>query len=352
MKRFSKRMFLILLCVIVFCASAQAKDVPYTVELDAAKEIYLGCGVDYGYSRQVGADGVYTIVEEAYDEYGNLWGRLKSGAGWIMLEAAAQNVIYEVSYTVSLKAADDICAGPGYDYGYLREVGEDGVYTIVNETVGSDGSLWGFLKSGIGWVRVKDAPVEVHFISLDESYTVALDAWVPICDYPSEMEGVCVGIIGEDGVYTIVSEALDEFGNVWGELKSGAGWVNLNYVRYMGYPPITAYYADVIEQIDEDQCDIVVDDSEYMVRIAFRANERLNDVSFTTLQYNNAYEVEQNHYWIHWMEEDTYFVAGVVFYGDMTTYGISFVDEEGEERNYAVSLSGMNGELELREYVR
>ena len=27
--------------------------------------------------------GTYTIVEEKYDENNNLWGKLKSGAGWI-----------------------------------------------------------------------------------------------------------------------------------------------------------------------------------------------------------------------------------------------------------------------------
>ena len=120
----------------------------------------------------------------------------------------------------------------------------------------------------------------------------------------------------------------------------------------MGRPPITAYFADVIDQIDEDRCDCIVDDSEYMVRIAFRANEQLNNVRFTTLQYNDIYKVEENHHQIHRMDEDTYFVAGVVFYGDMTTYGISFVDEEGNERDYAVSISGMNGALVMNEYVQ
>lgn len=166
------------------------------------------------------------------------------------------------------------------------------------------------------------------------------------------MDAVCVGIIGEDGVFSIIDEVQDDLGNVWGKLKSGAGWVNLNYVRYMGKPPITAYFADVIDQIDEEQCDCIVDDSEYMVRIAFRANERLNNVRFSTLQYGDIYEAVENHHQIHWMEEDTYFVAGVVFYGDMTTYGISFVDAEGNERDYAVSISGMNGALVLNEYVQ
>ena len=149
----------------------------------------------------------------------------------------------------------------------------------------------------------------------------------------------------------IINEVQDELSNVWGELKSGAGWVNLNYVRFMGHPPITAYFADVIDSIDAEWCDVVVDNSEYMTRIAFRANEKLNNVKFTTLQYGDTYEVEEEHYWIHWLEKDEYFVAGVVFYGDMTTYGISFVDEEGEERYYAVSISGMNGALVMNEYI-
>ena len=352
MKRISVRMLMILLCMIIFCASAQAKNVPYTVKLDGEEMIYLGHGVDYGYSKQVGEDGVYTIVEEAHDKYGNLWGKLKSGAGWVMLETAEPVRVHDVPYTTSLKATDDICDGPGYDYGYLKEVGEDGVYTIVEEMIGDDGFLWGRLKSGAGWVRLTDAPMEAPEVSYDDSYTVTLDAWVPIYDSPSEMDAGCGYIQGIRKGGEIIDEVQDELGNVWGELKSGSGWVNLNYVRFMGHPPITAYFADVIDQIDENQCDCIVDDSEYMVRIAFRANERLNNVRFTTLQYGDIYEVEEIHHQIHWMEEDTYFVAGVVFYGDMTTYGISFVDEEGNERYYAVSISGMNGALVMNEYVQ
>ncbi|MCD7813122.1 MAG: hypothetical protein LUH20_03550 [Lachnospiraceae bacterium] len=44
------------------------------------------------------------------------------------------------------------------------------------------------------------------------------------------------------------------------------------------------------------------------------------------------------------------FVAGVEFYGDMTGYGISFTDENGFERSFAVHVSGRNGELLLDEY--
>lgn len=265
---------------------------------------------------------------------------------------ADQSVVHDVPYTTKIKGDADICKGPGYEFGYVRDVGSDGVFTIVEECIGDDGFLWGRLKSGAGWVRLTDAPMEVPEVSDDDSYTVALGAWVPIYDSPSEMDADCVGIVGEDGVFTIVDEVMDDLGNVWGKLKSGAGWVNLNYVRYMGKPAITAYFADDLVQVDKDWCDYVADDSEYMTRIAFRANEELEYVTFSALEYNDGYETDEEYYWMRRMQEDTFFVAGVVFYGDMTTYGISFVDASGEERHYAVSISGMNGAVVMNEYVQ
>ncbi|MBQ2956335.1 MAG: hypothetical protein IJE08_07730, partial [Clostridia bacterium] len=270
MKRFIQSMILVLLCLL-FCSPALAQSVPYTIKLKASVAIYQGNSVHYGYVKSVGEDGVYTIVEEAYDEYDNLWGKLKSGAGWVLLEAAEAAYTYnEVPYTISLKADEVICERP--NSGYIRDVGEDGVYTIVEEAFDQAGNLCGRLKSGAGWVMIRRNTQEYVY----SEYQVTLDAWVPIYNEPDEMDGACIGIVGEDGVYTIIAEVQDELGNVWGELKSGAGWVNLNYVRFMGQPPITAYLADVIDSIDAEWCDVVVDNSEYMTRIAFRANERLN----------------------------------------------------------------------------
>lgn len=47
--------------------------------------IFDGPGYDYGYVGTVEVAGVYTIMEERRDYEGNLWGRLKSGLGWIDL---------------------------------------------------------------------------------------------------------------------------------------------------------------------------------------------------------------------------------------------------------------------------
>lgn len=284
MKRIFLKMLTLVLGVMLFAASAQANEVPYTIKLDAEEDIYKGYGVDSGYAREVGEDGVYTIVEEAYDDYGNLWGKLKSGAGWVLLSEASV-----------------------------------------------------------------EAPVYIE----DTDYTIPLDAWVPIYDFPSEMDGIFVGIIGEDGVFTVVSEVLDESGNVWGELKSGIGWVNLNYVRYMGMPALTAYPAESIISENTDYTVYIEEETEYTTWIAFRANEAITDVSLTELFYTeDGYEVADYLHYEETIGEDAYLVAGVEFYGDMTVYGISFVDSFGEERFYAVSLSGMNGAIMLNEYVQ
>ena len=60
-------------------------EVPYTTQLSAARDIHNGPGNDYTYTRDVGLTTIYTIVEEKYDSYGNLWGKLKSGIGWVQL---------------------------------------------------------------------------------------------------------------------------------------------------------------------------------------------------------------------------------------------------------------------------
>ena len=74
----------------------------------------------------------------------------------------------DTSFTVSLRASVEIFNGPGYDSVFARSVGQDGVYTIVEEAW-VDGHCWGKLKSGAGWVDLTKAkepatmPLEVFF---------------------------------------------------------------------------------------------------------------------------------------------------------------------------------------------
>lgn len=68
-------------------APAQPETTSYTRSMNALVPIYAGPDYDSGYRQIVGEDGVFTIVEERKDTQGNLWGRLKSGVGWVDLTA-------------------------------------------------------------------------------------------------------------------------------------------------------------------------------------------------------------------------------------------------------------------------
>ena len=154
-------------------------------------------------------------------------------------------------------------------------------------------------------------------------------------------------------IFGLYQKTLDALGNTWGELKSGEGWINLNYVRTMGNPKMTAYPAESLIGEKSDYTAYIQEDSEYTTWIAFRANELLLDVKLTSLEYaEEGYKVTEELHKERWMAEESYLVAGLVFYGDMTTYGISFVDGEGEERFFSVSLSGMDGSIVMNEYVQ
>lgn len=246
------------------------------------------------------------------------------------------------AYRVSLLADERIYAGPGTEYAFRRTVGEDGVYTIVEETISEDGCLWGRLKSGAGWVRLSDAPMDLSDFQ-DAAFTIKLPAWVYVYDQPG-YDGAYVGNIGENGVYTIVETALDEGLSVWGRLRSGFGWVNLTDYDAQTARPVTVALMD--DELYESGAYIFchADPSEYSVKIAIRANERITDVRFSSLQLGEEFwETDRVFYESAYMTAEVPLVIEVTFWGDMTTFGFDFTDEEGVQRNYLISQSGMDG---------
>ncbi|MCD7832742.1 MAG: hypothetical protein LUH00_01960 [Lachnospiraceae bacterium] len=164
----------------------------------------------------------------------------------------------------------------------------------------------------------------------------------------------CCSAIWESGTYTIVEEAQDEEGSLWGKLKSGIGWVNLEEAvsEEAAQFPITAVYAEE-QMLEEYRCvEYQATDSEQLVKVAFRPNEALKDVKLSLLAYgeDGTWELGEELYVLSELLPGMAFVAGVEFYGDMTAYGISFTDADGSERSFAVHISGRNGELLLDEY--
>lgn len=253
------------------------------------------------------------------------------------------------AYRVTLMGDTPIYAGPGEEYGYKRDVGEKGVFTIVEETIGKDGFLWGKLKSGAGWVRLSDTPAVVF---RETPYTVHIPAWVSIFDGPG-YDYVYRKLVNENGVYTIVEEAPDEEGNLWGRLKSGAGWVDLTYLSRADNLPALISFADDQLLKSGEYIFRQPDAGEYSVKIAVRANELLRDVCFTSLTLKEEFwETDRVLYSAKYMQSWRPLVIEVTFRGDMTTFGFDFTDEAGVDRHYLINISGRNGQLYAEEYLK
>ncbi|MBQ4551215.1 MAG: hypothetical protein IJA49_09005 [Oscillospiraceae bacterium] len=154
-------------------------------------------------------------------------------------------------------------------------------------------------------------------------------------------------LIDEAGAYTIVEEQTDADGNLWGRLKSGLGWVCLTN------PPLAPIHADYAEESFNAFHAYWCDETDYITAIGFTPAEKLTDVKFGLLDWfeTESWQMAEVLYTMDELDPDHAFLAQVVFWGDMTTYGISFTDADGAERHYAVSISGRDGSLVCSEYI-
>ena len=155
-----------------------------------------------------------------------------------------------------------------------------------------------------------------------------------------------VELVGEAGVYTIIEEAKDADGNIWGRLKSGAGWICLTE------PALAPIYADFAPEDFNAYHAYWSDEVDYITAIGFTPAERLTDVKFGLLDWfeTESWQMSEVLYTMDELDPDHAFLAQVVFWGDMTTYGISFTDADGAQPHFAVSISGKDGSHVCTEY--
>ena len=134
-------------------------------------------------------------------------------------------------YTVRVKVTDlHIRSGPGTNTA-IKGIIPPGVYTITAEANGPGAKKWGKLKSGAGWIALdhteKTGGAQPPAF---QPYKVRITVTeLRIRSGPGTNYGV-KGII-PPGVYTIISEKQGPGAKKWGELKSGAGYISLDYAR-------------------------------------------------------------------------------------------------------------------------
>lgn len=170
-----------------------------------------------------------------------------------------------------------------------------------------------------------------------------------IFDTPS-YDGQFVGVVEQAGVYTIVEEVTDAEGNLWGKLKSGAGWVDLTQIReILQHPPVlTANFADQTLLESGQYHTFQTEDDQSVIRVAFRATRKLTDFSIHSVAFGDeGYQPDQTLYALEQLDREKPVVADLAFPGDLSAYAISFTDESGTQYRYLLSVSGRNGTLVL-----
>ena len=162
-----------------------------------------------------------------------------------------------------------------------------------------------------------------------------------------------VRTVREAGTYTIVEEFVDDEGNLWGKLKSGAGWVDLTQIQSKNYVSalISANFADE-NFIRNGSYHHYSANEEYSVAITFYAYGSLRDVALFDMEFlDEGFVPRTDLFTVPEMTKDKPLVAELVFPGDMSTYGIRFVDETGASHTYYIYMSGRNGDILLTKNI-
>ncbi|WP_019680182.1 phage tail tip lysozyme [Ruminococcus flavefaciens] len=127
--------------------------VNYTTRLEKNTPIYANPG-DTTPVSSISVATLYTIVQEATNSTSK-YGKLKSGAGWVKLSGSNNNntgIIIVEPYIVRLPAGTKIYKEPGSST-VVQTLSTGGSFTIIKEQTVS-GVKYGYLKSGIGWVKL------------------------------------------------------------------------------------------------------------------------------------------------------------------------------------------------------
>ena len=162
-----------------------------------------------------------------YSRLGDVARRVTASLGGAVANTTETTSFPATPFTVEVKIPDlNYRSLPSMDGKVKGQTGK-GVFTITDVTNG-----WGKLKSGAGWIYLgnsdyvtigKAAPSAPH-ANTSSSYKVKITANVLNVRAGAGTDFKKVTTVKRGEVYTIVDTASN-----WGKLKSGAGWICLDY---------------------------------------------------------------------------------------------------------------------------
>lgn len=174
-----------------------------------------------------------------------------------------------------------------------------------------------------------------------------------IFDSPT-YDGMFVGIVEQAGAYTIVEEATDDEGNLWGKLKSGKGWVDLTQIRSGEREklPLTVNFAGETLPQSGNYIPCIHSYSQYAIQVAVRPNEKLTGFTFSILTYDGEnYEIYEPLIHLEELTPEKPLLVDLEFAGDMSMFAMTFTDSQGRARNFLISESGRNGTIHMAEFT-
>lgn len=101
---------------------------------------------------------------------------------------------------------------------------------------------------------------------------------------------------------------------------------------------------------------LTADESEYQVKLLLSSNRPVKNFSFLKLSIDgvdekgNLITSTESIYNSDALTPDHPLLVMMTFYGDLPSYGISYVDENGETKSFFITQSGMDGSLLLVEF--
>lgn len=114
-----------------------------------------------------------------------------------------------------------------------------------------------------------------------------------------------------------------------------------------GRGPVFAIFAANPQKGVDYADEFFADVSEYQAKILFSTDKRVRDFKvLSLLLVNDGFETREL-YTLGDLKPGKPFLLGMTFWGDMPSYGVSYVDDEGVARRFSISQSGMDGSLVL-----
>lgn len=151
---------------------------PYTTAIPFADQsIYSQPSYDSSFVQTVELAGVYTIVEEQWDYEGNLWGRLKSGVGWVDLTDIEYRIYADLP--ISANFADrNLLNNGSYAYFYDGEGGAAYGFSVAFRAYETLSELR-FCRANLAAESGLELEELYAFSSMDTDHAFVADVYFP-----------------------------------------------------------------------------------------------------------------------------------------------------------------------------